>query len=81
MMNRREMLKGLSAVAAMSAVRVPDLFAAAKVDATTRLRESASVAAQARRGGSHVLDAERFRHASASILAPCNSPRCSSSRY
>ena len=35
-MNRRQMLKGLSAVAALSAVRVPDLFAAAKVESTYR---------------------------------------------
>ena len=36
MMNRREMLKGLSAVAVLGAVRVPDLFAAAKVESTYR---------------------------------------------
>src|ERR1041384_5628555 len=33
MMNRRELLKGLGAVAAVSAVRVPDLWAA-KIDST-----------------------------------------------
>jgi len=33
-MNRRDMLKSLSAMAALGAVRVPELFAAAKVDST-----------------------------------------------
>src|SRR5881275_1381710 len=34
MMNRRDMLKSLSAAAAVSAVRIPDLFAAARLDST-----------------------------------------------
>ena len=34
MMNRRDMLKSLSAAAALSAVRIPDLFAAAKLNST-----------------------------------------------